>query len=73
MRAIIIEDKDAKALLDRLKLASFDKTMAGHGIAEHEAWNALPKGLRDSIVERMRGRFHHIVYSWLQEQGASVT
>lgn len=57
MKAIIIQDTDARALLDKLKLESL-------------------KGPRDqfsgdqSTIEDWHRRFHYVVCTWLQEQGA---
>jgi hypothetical protein len=73
MRAIIIDDKDAKSLLEKLKLAAFRKDAPGYGIEQSEAWNNLPQGIRDQIISDMHGRFHYVVCGWLQEQGAKVT
>lgn len=73
MRAIIIDDKDAKALLDKLKLESFDKSLGGYGISENEAWNGLPVSMRQEIIRRIHGRFHFVVCTWLQDEGAKVT
>jgi hypothetical protein len=72
MRVIIIDDKDARALLDRLELRSFEKLFPGFGVAQHDAWNALPNAIRDELISNMHKRFHFVVCSWLQEQGASV-
>jgi len=73
VRAIIIDDKDAKALLDKLKLESFEKSLGSYGIQEHEAWNGIPSSIREEIIRRVHGRFHYVVCCWLQEQGAKVT
>jgi len=59
MRAIIIEDKDAKALLDRLEL----DTLRGCGELS---------GIDPVLVERIHRHFHFIVCSWLQQQGCEV-
>ena len=60
MRAIIIDDKDARALLDALKIEAMNqRDMEG---AEARA-----------ITERLHSKFHYVVTRWLQEQGASVT
>lgn len=59
MKAIIIQDTDARALLDKLKLEAL-------------------KGPRDQFssnppsIEDMHRRFHYVVCTWLQEQGADV-
>jgi hypothetical protein len=73
MRAIIIDDKDARALLDSLKLASFEKSAGGYGVEQHEAWSSLPEGLRNTIIEGLHRRFHYVVCRWLQDQGCNVT
>jgi hypothetical protein len=72
VRAIIIDDKDARALLDRLKLESFEKSLGGYGVNEHEAWHGLPLSMREEIIRRIHGRFHYVVCDWLQDQGAKV-
>lgn len=56
MRAIIIDDKDARALLDSLKIEKMQIALRG----------AQP------VVEEIYRRFHYVVCSWLQEQGADV-
>ena len=59
MKAIIIEDKDAKALLDGLQLA-----------ASRPAADLL--GIDKELVGRMHRVFHFTVCRWLQDQGADV-
>lgn len=71
MRAIIIDEKDAKALLDRLKLESFRQDAPGYGVEQSEAWSTLPENMRKTIISEMHRRFHYIVTKWLQDQGAS--
>ena len=61
MKAIIIQDTDARALLDKLKLESLK--------GEHTQWDDPSK---PPSVESMHRRFHYIVCTWLQEQGADV-
>lgn len=56
MRAIIIDDKDAIALLERLKLCKFE-------VLERE---------RSQMVSDIHSKFHYIVCSWLQDQGCDV-
>lgn len=57
MKAIIIEDKDAKALLAELELEKFKGS---------PSWS-----LESSVSpEKMHRRFHYIVVKWFQEQGA---
>jgi hypothetical protein len=61
MRCIIIEDKDAKDLLRRLKLELLREThpnapvLTGHSAGD------------------MHRIFHYQVVQWLQEQGAELT
>ena len=66
MKAIIIDDKDCPALLDQLKLATFDdyccRVSELHGISVEA---------RKAMVAEIHRRFHYIVVRWLQEQGAS--
>ena len=58
MRAIIIEDKDACALVDKLKLKSLRET---HQVNE------------EMTLSEMHRLFHYEVVKWLQDQGATVT
>lgn len=65
VRAIIIEEKDCRALLDRLKLEAFD------GIGDR-----LPETLdratwQKATVNEIHRKFHYHVVHWLQDQGAS--
>lgn len=70
MRAIIIEDKDAKALLDRLELEKYKKA---HKHPAHQLSLDLAHGGRDEItLADMHRWFHYVVVGWLQEQGASL-
>ncbi len=62
MRAIIIDDKDAKALLDKLKLTAFLNSPArSHYKADQPA-----------DIEEVHRWFHYVVCTWLQDQGAST-
>ncbi len=72
MRAIIIDDKDAKALLDKLKLESFRKDCPTYGVVESDAWHALPVAVRDKLTDDMHRRFHYVLCCWLQDQGAKT-
>jgi len=56
MRAIIIEDKDAKSLLEKLELEKFKRD----GLRSSDE----PASLSD-----IHRRFHYVVTKWLQEQG----
>ena len=58
MRAIIIQDADAKALLDQLKLGKFQ--------ADYDGWDK-------KLVRDIHRQFHCLVCRWLQDQGATVT
>jgi len=60
MRAIIIEDKDARSLLDSLALAKLQK-------------DNYFSGDQPATLQDMHRTFHYIVCKWLQDQGASVT
>ncbi len=60
MRAIIIDDKDAIALVEQLELASW-KT-------EVQTENRTPGQIRDDLYTR----FRYIVVGWLHEQGCNV-
>lgn len=60
MRAIIIGDKEAKSLLEQLKLES----MMGQSI-RLEANKA--------VIDIIHRKFHYVVTKWLQEQGFGIT
>jgi hypothetical protein len=59
VRAIIIDDKDARALLERLQLTFFTQ-------------GARMSREQPPTLEDMHRWFHFVVCSWLQEQGANV-
>jgi len=61
MRAIIIEDKDARALLDSLKLEQLRKDRPNFALSEGQ-----------TMVDQVHRTFHYIVCQWLQDQGADV-
>ena len=61
MKAIIIEDKDARALLEQLEL----RALHGGDIMRDD----LSKPPTVSDIHRA---FHYVVTRWLQEQGADV-
>ena len=72
MKAIIIEDKDARALVDQLKLTELQGRPIGHNagvIAERRGITADEMRL---LFEEIHGVFHYRVVVWLQEQGADV-
>ncbi len=58
MKAIIIEDKDCKALIDKLKLESMRKD---HINMENPG--------QPLTIESMHRIFHYVVVGWLQQQG----
>ncbi len=62
MKAIIINDSDARALLDKLKL----KSLYGDNIIRDDP-------TKPPTVVDIHRAFHYIVCRWLQEQGADVT
>jgi hypothetical protein len=57
MKAIIIDDKDCDALLDRLELTMLRKA------------NVLQKETDPVSIDQMHRSFHFVVTRWLQEQG----
>lgn len=61
MRAIIIDDKDAIALLERLDLT---RLRENHYKGHTADWE---------LVDKVHRVFHYVVCSWLQEQGAKLT
>lgn len=67
MRAIIIDDKDAKALVQQLALT---KLQAPHGTNLETS-----DGRRtvEQLADELHRKFHYVVVRWLQDQGASVT
>lgn len=73
MRAIIIDDKDCKALLDKLKLESHRGDCPTYGIEQSAAWQTIPESTRTQFISDMHRRFHYVVCCWLQDQGAKVT
>lgn len=68
MRAIIIDDKDAQALLRDLELK---KMLADNVIGEHQtkppAWTE--DAWRQSVIDGLHRSFHFVVVRWLQDQG----
>jgi len=59
MKAIIISDMDARALLDKLKLTS----MQGDNMLRDDP-------TKPASVSDIHRAFHYVVCRWLQEQGA---
>ncbi len=80
MRAIIIQDSDAKALLDQLELKKYTgrqtlKVMnldveKGDGPGRYVQ---LDERELDFAMSEIHRTFHYVVTRWLQEQGAKVT
>lgn len=58
MRVIIIEDKDARALLDALKLERFEQADS-----DKQHWD---------IIQKVHQQFHYHVCTWLQDQGCQI-
>jgi len=58
MRAIIIDDKDARELVERLQLVRFKELHPLCG--------------KQSPVDEIHRAFHFEVVRWLQDQGANV-
>jgi hypothetical protein len=72
MRAIIIDDKDARALLDQLRLESWQYSPSSTVMRIGEQYN-MPKQDLDAMVHEVHRRFHYVVTGWLQDQGARTT
>lgn len=62
MRAIIINDVDARALLAKLELTK----LRGDGHIMREDFDRPP------TIEEIHRVFHYVVVRWLQDQGATV-
>lgn len=60
MKAIIISDADARALLNKLELTAM---RGAHHIMREDS-------TRPASVEDIHRAFHYVVCRWLQEQGA---
>jgi len=60
MKAIIIEEKDAQALINNLKLARLER-------------DRYHNGETDPTVENMHRIFYAEVIDWFKEQGANVS
>lgn len=66
MRAIIIDDKDARSLLQELELRRLQERNFG---LNQECKDLSP----DEVLAKVHKVFHYVVCKWLQEQGAKVT
>lgn len=60
MRAIIIDDKDAVALLDQLKLEKLEESPMRPEVSR-------------AVIDVIHRQFHYVVTKWLQDQGCDVT
>ena len=67
MRAIICDDKDSKALLDRLQLSKSRVSEMIHRLAIDE--KTPREGLAERIVSTAYDQLRYQVVEWLQEQG----
>lgn len=76
MKAIIIQDHDARALLDQLKLESMPDTSVvfinGAKPEEIDDFNHKYASWIKQHKQECHRRFHYVVCRWLQEQGANV-
>lgn len=72
MRAIIIEDKDAKSLLNDLKLTEFEGMVHDRESRMISEQFKIPDEQMKFIISSIHRRFHYRVCCWLQAQGASV-
>jgi hypothetical protein len=76
MKAIIIQDHDARALLDQLKLETLPNStptfIEGAKPEEVDEFNQRYRAWIKKTQEEAHRRFHFVVCRWLQEQGASV-
>ena len=75
MRAIIIQDADARALLDQLKLESFGDTnviMPSMTPEQYDQFNKVYGPWLKQAKQEMHRAFHHRVATWLSDQGASL-
>lgn len=70
MRAIIIDDKDARALLDSLKLEKLN-LLTERQFGRSTFWEQEQPAIQ-ALLKDMHSCFHFIVCKWLQDQGASV-
>lgn len=76
MKAIIIQDHDARALLDQLKLEEVKPPstvfIPGASPEQVDQFNKVYEAWMKQHVSDTHRRFHFVVCRWLQEQGASV-
>lgn len=76
MKAIIIQDHDARALLDQLKLETMPTGevifVNGAKPEQVDEFNQRYAAWIKQTREEFHRKFHYVVCRWLQEQGASV-
>ena len=70
MRAIIIQDEDARALLDALELNKL-RGVPGFGLNLDQRYS--DEELKKWLTEEIHRSFHFVVCRWLQDHGAQVT
>lgn len=61
MRCIIIEDKDARALLEKLELTKFQERM-----------RRMKPDVANDVLRLSHRLFHYEVCRWLQDQGCNI-
>lgn len=61
MRAIIIDDKDARDLIEKLELCKLKGNF-------HKTFDTD----RKASIEDVHSAFHYVVVRWLQDQGANI-
>jgi hypothetical protein len=71
VKAIIIQDHDARALLDQLKLESFIEPVT-FSVRTKEKLEEMDQTVKHDIMDTFHRKFHYIVTRWLQEQGCQI-
>ena len=74
MKAIIIEDKDSRQLLDSLELKKLELPVRQIRFDEsgRTGFGKLTEAEREGIIENIHASFHYVVCRWLRDQGADV-
>lgn len=73
MRAIIISDNDARALLDSLKLERLQSDGYTLGVRAIGAEPTVEQQrIMDGLLNEAHRTFHYVVCRWLQDQGANI-
>ncbi len=67
MKAIIIQDSDARDLLTQLELAKYKPMIFASN------FGGLSDTEKEILLEDVHHHFHFYVTRWLQEQGAQIT